>query len=434
MSRPYCISRLRHKPIMGRRGEQITAEPAPDDEDISSFAQDSGPSRFDQMSAVGSRFKDWRPAREVLRPVRGLRTRFPQFDRVTRVGGLPWQRFITVHGPSNHGKTILTCGLGASALEAGNFFFLIDAERTTTITWMEELMGGLADHPGFHALRPDNYEQAVDMVRSSALEIAEARDKGELPPNTGAMYLVDSFRKLNPKGLLKRLLAETGGDDDEEPKPGGGKPRKKPGGVDGYGGMSGRVKAGLHAQWLDELVPLMDKTGCTFVGIARESEGDTNDVYDYKVGGGKALIYDASLVLRVVRASYITHGSEANSPVYGERHRIELRKTKIAGKDEKVPRCYFHTSNGNLIPPGFDRARDVLELALMYGIINTSGTHRSWHGRRWQGEHQGVKMFTGNPEMLRALETEVRARFSPDEDLPDISDEDARGECRVSQD
>ena len=45
---------------------------------------------------------------------------------------------------------------------------------------------------------------------------------------------------------------------------------------------------------------------------------------------------------------------------------------KVASKDAKTSTCHFHTSNGNLIPEGFDRARDILEAGVSTGIIERS--------------------------------------------------------------
>ena len=49
--------------------------------------------------------------------MRAVPTIFPQYDRATRVGGHPIERWTTVHGPSNHGKTTFLHGLGASFLQ-----------------------------------------------------------------------------------------------------------------------------------------------------------------------------------------------------------------------------------------------------------------------------------------------------------------------------
>src|SRR5205814_10673608 len=65
-------------------------------------------------------------------------TRFIQFDHSTRVGGLPIERFMLMHGPSGLGKTEMAIGLEDSFLERDHFVFHVDSERTTPITWAEQ--------------------------------------------------------------------------------------------------------------------------------------------------------------------------------------------------------------------------------------------------------------------------------------------------------
>jgi recombination protein RecA len=134
---------------------------------------------------------------------------------------------------------------------------------------------------------------------------------------------------------------------------------------------------------------------------------------DYKISGGGAIFYDSSLVVRVERDSFVQHGEDkSKKKVYGERHKVTIRKTKIAGKDDKVTVGYFHSSNGTLVPEGFDRARDVLELAGRLGVVQKSGAWYA-HGeeRIGQGQHNSVVALTDAPEWCARIEAETRARF-----------------------
>ena len=69
----------------------------------------------DRLAALGrvvaARFKGFQPAAEVLTKVRAVPTIFPQFDHATKVGGLPVERFMLVHGPSANGKSTMVLGL-----------------------------------------------------------------------------------------------------------------------------------------------------------------------------------------------------------------------------------------------------------------------------------------------------------------------------------
>ena len=61
--------------------------------------------KVDGLSKIGEMFDLWRPAADVLLPVRGVRTRFLGIDSVTKIGAWPIERVCTVTGPSNEGKT-----------------------------------------------------------------------------------------------------------------------------------------------------------------------------------------------------------------------------------------------------------------------------------------------------------------------------------------
>jgi RecA/RadA recombinase len=372
------------------------------------------------IQSVASSFSMWKPSRVVCKVIRAIPTRFPQFDRLTRVGGWPLERYILIHGPSSHGKSVFASGIGESFLVENHFYGYCDAERTTTITWLEQLMHDLADHPGFFAMRPPSFEYAVDGTREFYTKIAKARDAGNLPPGTSSLVLVDSLRKLVPKNLFDKVVKGTA-----------------TGGVDGAGGRGGQIRAGYNAAWLDEITPLIDDLGMSFAAITRESEqSNPLDPEDYKRTGGKGIYFESGLVIRIVRSGFIyeTPADKKNSRVFGERHRIEIHKTKIAGKEERTPIAYFHTSNGVFTPPGFDRARDVLEMAVGYGDVSQSGSWYQWGTKKWQGEHKVVKFFSENPDALKELETDVRQHFAPDEELPEVTEDILLAESEVEQD
>jgi RecA/RadA recombinase len=342
--------------------------------------------------------EDWRPARDVLRAVRAVPTIFPSFDRATRVGGYPLDRFCVVHGPTSHGKSSFALGLGKSFLARGHMFAFVDAEMTTPIEWCEGMIGAeLASSPAFVALRPKTYEETVDSVRSLVKKLAKARDDGELPEGTSCLVVVDSLRKLVPQNIWEKLKKSS-----EEV------------GVDGMGGRAGQIKAAMNAAWLDELTPLLYHTGTGLLAIEREREDgrDRRGNVITKMGGGQSVEFESSMTVRVTR-SYVYEGSGEDSSVVGEKHELMIRKSKVAGLDEKVSWGCFHTSNGALTPAGFDRARDVLELAREFGMVEGSGW-LSWkkRGTRWQGVNKAVAALTADAAQLAEMEAQVRAGFA----------------------
>jgi RecA/RadA recombinase len=311
---------------------------------------------------------------------------------------------MLLHGRSGEGKTYATLGFIDSFLMRDHPAILVDAERTTPISWPDKVMR-CSRHPLFFADRPKSYEATVETVRKFVTRVKEQRDEGNLPDDTSALVVVDSIRKLVPENILKRILADA-----------------EKNGIDGMGGRAAQLKAAMNSQWMDELIPLLEDTQTAMIVIARETEDPAADKWaklagrDYKVGGGTALYYDASMVMRVERASYITEGKsddeKAKPKVYGERHRITIRKSKVAGKEDKVTQAYFHTSNGRLIPAGFDRARDVLDMAIEFKLVEKSGAWYSLGGERLgQGVNNVVVYLTNHPEQLDELDLSVREEF-----------------------
>jgi hypothetical protein len=176
------------------------------------------------------------------------------------------------------------------------------------------------------------------------------------------------------------------------------------------------IQAAMNKAWLSRLVPLMHDTGCAIALIARETEdrnASANDRKwgnDWKVVGGRALKFDSSLSVRVAHAKMI-HEDEKDykSPVVGELHLVEIRKTKVSARESEVERCWFSTSNGALTPVGFDRTRDLLELGCDLEVIKQGGGRYAFGGNRWHGKNQFLTKV--KPEVLDAIEVACRAKF-----------------------
>ena len=362
--------------------------------------------RLSQLRQVHAEFGAFRPASEVMTEVRAVPTRFVQLDHATKVSGWPIERFTLIHGPSNHGKSEFLLGLFASFLALDHMAHFVDAERTTPMKWVRTLMGPLADHPGFTAQRPDTYEGVMADVRNFCNFMIKAKAAGDLDPDASCLFGVDSLRKLVPKDLMKEIL--------EAEKMVAGKDIK--GGKD----RSAQVKARMNAAWMDEVVPLLEKAGAGMVVIGREMQDPDADQMakdwgnDYKVGGGGAIFYDSSLVVRVERAGYVQLKREGQKPViYGERHRLTIKKTKIGGKDGKVTIAHYHTSNGTLTPEGFDRGRDVLELAEQFEVVSKKGHSYVYDGEKLaQGQHNAAVRLADEPDILARIEADVRSQFA----------------------
>lgn len=378
----------------------------------------AGESPRKQVSALSKRFAaiGLKPASQILTPVLAVPTRFVQVDFATRVWGWPIQRAGIIHGPSNEGKTAFAIGLCGSFVEAGGMAKYDDAERTTTMEWTAQLIGReVAENERFIATRPDSYEKCVDASRDFHHAVRDARADGELPEHASAIQIVDSLRKLVPDDILAKIKKEGAG---------GAK-----GSVDGMGGRAAQMRAALNAAWLDELIPLLDDCKTAWLAIARESEDPDADVWDkkfgndYKVQGGKAVVYDSALRCRIERDGWTALEEDGKKVVIGERHKITVLKTKVGVKEGRATVAHFHTSNGVRYPVGFDRPRDVVELAIRFGIVTVAGS-TTWKGEKWRSQEKFIAALHGAPGELETLEAEVRAAFETKTE----EDEDAAGQ------
>lgn len=364
-----------------------------------------------ERSAFSSLPKDWKLAGEVIDTVTSVPTIFPDFNRATRVGGLPVRRIHTVHGPTHGGKTAFILGLLRSFIDLGHPGAYIDAEHATPREFMDECFErDIRGIPHLFAMRPESYEETITSVDSFLAWVARLRtgnptakdpkERSPASPNLCSIIVIDSINKLTPSRELKNILAASG-----EIKAG---PAGKTGADELAKGHHARYRAALNQAWLDHLVPMLAKANCALVIIAQERDEDADgfEMKDIvKVKGGAALLFDASLLVRVMKSYPIwTVASDKTSPMVGFGHRARLWKNKVGHMDGRYSDCTFHLSNGRLVRSGFDRARDALEVGKKLGVVaETSGGWMTWKKSRWQGMNKAVVALTEKPELLAQM-------------------------------
>lgn len=361
-----------------------------------------------RIAALGSRLDKIgiRKATEVLHPVRAVPTIFPWVDTTLGISGWPTDRYGLVHGPSNKGKSVFTLGLCYSFVKSDHPALYIDAERTTPITWAEQLMGEHVNSPFFRAEKPVSYEKTVELVRKFCTTIGEAKAKNEIDPDTTGIVIVDSLRKLVPEKMLEQMMREFSDTSTQ------GKNDRK--GIDGANGMAARIKAALNAQWADELTALLDDTGTCLVAIAREYQKQkVNDWdIDYVLGGGSAIFFEASITARIDESGRVL---DDKKQLVATEHSVSILKTKVGQKEERFPRAFFHLATGveSGVPYGFDRARDVLHLAKHLGIIGDGAYFPFEDENLGHGEKNALNALRSNPELMQRIETKCRLAKMP---------------------
>lgn len=340
--------------------------------------------------------KGWGKASDALERVTAVRTIFPDFNRGTRIGGLPTKRIITVHGPTHGGKSAFVLGLIRSFIDAGNPGALVDAEHSTPKDFVDQCMARDIDEiENFFGERPSSYQETIEKVDAflgwvSGIRKGSKEKAGH--PEIASVLAVDSVNKLVPDRELEQL-SKSGDNLDK-----------------GWG----RYRAAMNQAWLDHLVPLLGAANCSFIAVAQErAEKDAKPWELPQVKGGAALLYDASLICRVSKAEPLRDGAadDKSAPIIGFRHRVRIWKSKVGAMDGYHTDVAFHLSNGALVPAGFDTARDALHVARLLGIFEVSGSWVSWKKRRWQGERKAHLAIANDAELLAELLVEINARI-----------------------
>lgn len=350
---------------------------------------------FDAYVKAAGDVKGWGSAADVLDRVDSVRTVFPDFNRAVGVGGLPVRRIHTVHGASAGGKSVFGLGLVKSFVDMGFLAAYVDAEHTLGKEFTSEIVRDLQLKPNFLVQRPSCYEDTIDAVDAF---LARATAVSREYPEHRSLIVIDTINKLVPKRELTNVVRD--------------------GGSEVAKGHHGRYRASLNQAWLDQLTPKIAASNCAFVVIAQERDDtDTADFLRssgdaFKIKGGRSLVYDASLVIRVGKAQAIYRDgkkpdSKSNDAIVGFGHRVRIWKSKVGHMDGRHTDCIFHLSNGRLTPAGLDHARDVLAVGLKLDLVALAGSWYTVGGKRFQGFKNAVLGMHTHPELLADLERQI---------------------------
>lgn len=349
-------------------------------------------SKRSALAKIAERFKSPK-ACDLFEEVESIPTDLIQMDHALRVGGCPVGRVGIIHGPTHEGKSFLALLLAKSFVSRGHFGLYADAERTMSSTWMREVLTReVFESEFFRGEKPDTYEATVLAVRSYCKLIVEARSEGAVDPNTRGVAIIDSLRKLVPEGSFDMMAKDKS---------------------DAFVGRGAQRQAQLNAAWMDEVVPLMDRSKVQLFIIGREIEDVNADQWskqfgnDWKIGGGRSVPLDSSLCMRVTR-TWVKEGET----VVGEKHKVTVWKSKISGKDDKVTKWYFYTSNGVAYEAGHDKARDLLELAEFLEVVTLSGATLLYDSKRYRGRDAMLRILRQDLALQRQLELATRAKFA----------------------
>ncbi len=294
---------------------------------------------------------------EASAPVPVIPTGSLSLDLALGVGGYPRGRIIEIYGPESSGKTTLTLHAIAEVQRMGGVAAFIDAEHALDVSYARKLGVNVEE---LLVAQPDHGEQALEiadtLVRSGAVDL----------------IVVDSVAALVPKAEIEGEMG------------------------DSHVGLQAR----LMSQALRKLTSTVHKSNCTlfFINQIRMKIGVMFGSPETTTGGN-ALKFYSSVRLDIRRVGTIKQSENA----VGNRTRVKVVKNKLA-PPFKV--CEFDVLFGQ----GISRSGDILDLGVEAGLVEKSGAWYSAEGERiGQGRDNARNYLEERPEMLRAIETKLRA-------------------------
>ena len=277
-------------------------------------------------------------------------------DLALGVGGLPRGRIIEIFGPESSGKTTVALHVIAEAQKKGGEAAFIDAEHALDPVYAKALG---VDIDNLIVSQPDTGEQALEiaeaLVRSGAIDV----------------IVIDSVAALVPKAEID--------------------------------GEMGDSHVGLHARLMSQALRKLSgvinksKTTAIFINQLREKVGVMYGNPEVTTGG-RALKFYASVRLDIRRVEAIKNGTE----VVGNRTRAKVVKNKVAPP-------FKETEFAIIYGEGISKVGSLVDVAVIYNIINKSGAWFSYNEQRIGQGRENAKIFLKeHPEMMEEIDAKVR--------------------------
>lgn len=292
---------------------------------------------------------------KTISDIESISTGSISLDMALGIGGVPKGRIIEVYGPESSGKTTLALHMVAEVQKNGGIAGFVDAEHALDPIYAGNIG---VDIDNLYVSQPDSGEQALEitetMVRSGAVDI----------------IVVDSVAALVPK-------AEIDGD---------------------MGDSHVGLQARLMSQALRKLTGIVNKTGCTlvFINQLREKVGIMFGNPETTTGG-RALKFYASVRLDVRRIETLKEKGE----MIGNRTRVKVVKNKVAPP-------FKQAEFDILFGKGISKEGDILDLAVLNGIVDKGGAWYTYQGNRFQGRSNAIAYLVENADVCKEIEMKIR--------------------------
>jgi len=261
-----------------------------------------------------------------------FQTMLTGYNRATGIGGHPRKRATVIHGPNQVGKSVLALALAESARRIGDAAVVFDTEYAGEREWYN----AISPKCGFH--QPEDLDELFGKIQKMLDNLEKAKRSkskdSKLSKDVGCFFVVDTLTKLFPKNILEKIEKE---------------------GVD----KMYPLQAAYISTWMKSLIPQLARTNSDLVLVMQERENVNKQGFfdkDYKVTGGKAVMYDNCVRVRVTSASRVKKGDAT----VGSKIRYTVENNKVDGTS--FEKSVFFTSNGKGdLPKGLDLVAEAVE-------------------------------------------------------------------------
>ncbi len=285
-------------------------------------------------------------------------------DIALGIGGFPKGRIVEIYGPESSGKTTLALQVIASAQKKDGICAFIDAEHAVDPVYAKNLG---VDVDKLLISQPDAGEQALEiadtLVKSGAVDV----------------LVIDSVAALVPKAELEGDMG------------------------DSHVGLQAR----LMSQALRKLTSSIAKTNAMviFINQIRMKIGIMFGSPETTTGGN-ALKFYASVRLDIRRIGQIKDKDQ----IIGNQTRVKVVKNKVAPPFKVVE---FDILYGE----GISKEGEIIDLGVLSGIVEKSGSWYSYNGERiGQGRENAKKFLLDNSEISNEIEDLIRGKNKTVED------------------
>jgi recombination protein RecA len=276
-------------------------------------------------------------------------------DLALGIGGFPRGRIVEIYGPEASGKTTLALHVIAEAQKTGGVAAFIDAEHAVDPSRAKSIG---VDLESLLLSQPDNGEQALEiaetLIRSGGVDVV----------------VIDSVAALVPKAEIEGEMG------------------------DAAMGMQAR----LMSQALRKITGSISKSKCIviFTNQLREKIGVMFGNPEVTTGG-KALKFYSSIRIDMRKIGNIQEGDE----IVGSRHRAKIVKNKVASP--------FRSAEFDVLNiGGISKIGDILDTAILYEIVEKSGSFLKYEGETIaQGRESAKAILAEKPELLEKIKRQV---------------------------